>query len=132
MPFFLVTAGSGWIAALLLGVNVSVPYVIRSLRGEAGAGFFRLRLHYLLGVVIPAVALFHAWLPMSLGALRGFDRTGLLLATAALLSMLWQVALGISLRHAKGANRRQARRLHFCTMTVILGLVAVHIVLNRA
>jgi hypothetical protein len=112
MPFFLVTAGSGWIAALLLGANVSVPYVIRSLRGEPGAGFFQLRLHYLLGVVIAAVALFHAWLPMSLGPLRGFDRTGLLLATAALLSLLWQVALGISLRQTKGAYRRQARRLH--------------------
>ena len=130
MPLFLLTAGSGWIAALLLGANVSAAYFIRSTQGGPAAYFSRFRVHYALGLLIPAVTIFHAWLPMSAGRMRGFGSTGLLLATAALFIMFWQVALGISLRDAQGAVRSHLRRLHFATMALIVSLVAMHILLN--
>jgi hypothetical protein len=132
MSLFVLTAGSGWLAALLLGANVSVPNLIRSMQGGLAGPLPRLPLHYALGFLIPAVAFVHAWLPMSLGRMSTFGRTGLLLATAALLIMLGQIALGVSLRDAKGAKRRRARRLHLCTMVLILALIGMHVVLNRA
>jgi hypothetical protein len=132
MPLFLLTAGSGWLAALLLGVTVCVPYAMRSRCGGLGASLSRFRLHYVLGLVVVTVAFLHAWLPMSVGRMRASDQAGLLLASVALCILLWQVALGFSLRAARGADLSPRRRLHFWTMALIVGLVATHIVLNRA
>jgi hypothetical protein len=132
MMMFLWTALSGWLATLLLGAGVSLPYVIRSARQIAIPYLVRLRPHYWLGFTIPIVGFVHAWLPMSAGHIRGFNRTGLLLATAALVAMLWQIGLGLSLRNAEVPTRRKIRPLHFWTMVVTVGLVATHIVLNRA
>jgi len=129
---FLWTALSGWLATLLFGAGTSIPYFIKAVRPASGPYLAQLRPHYWLGFLIPASAFLHAWLPMSVGRIRGFDQTGLLIATAALFAMLWQLWLGITLRDAKGAERRKARRLHFRTMVLIAGLVATHIVLNRA
>jgi hypothetical protein len=129
---FLFTATTGWLATFLFGTVVSIPYATRALRSAGAKHFVRLWPHYWLGALVPAVAFFHAWLPMSDGHMRGFDMTGLLLATAALGVMLWQVGLGLSLRAAKGPTRRPSRQLHFWTMVLIAGLVATHIVLNRA
>jgi hypothetical protein len=128
---FLWTAISGWLATLLFGAGASIPYFVRAARPVTGPYLARLRPHYWLGFLIPAAAFLHAWLPMSAGRIRGFDQTDLLIATAALLAMLWQLALGIALRDAKGADRRKSRRLHFWTAALIAGLVAAHIVLNR-
>jgi len=71
-------------------------------------------------------------MPMSVGRVSRFDSAGLYLATAALFIMLFQVGLGMSLRGSTGKARRQGRRVHFWTMTLIVGLVAAHIFLNRA
>jgi len=129
MPLFLLTAGSGWIAALFSAPMCQSP-ISRSTQGGPATYFSRFRVHYALGLLIPAVAIFHAWLPMSAGRMRGFGSTGLLLATAALFIMFWQGALGISLRDAQGAVRSHLRRLHFATMALIVSLVAMHILLN--
>jgi uncharacterized membrane protein len=92
----------------------------------------RLRLHYVLGFLIPGLASLHAWLPMSRGALRATDVTGLLLATLALFILPGQAALGIVLRAARGAARERARRRHLGAMLLLLCLVVTHIALNRA
>jgi thiosulfate reductase cytochrome b subunit len=46
--------------------------------------------------------------------------------------MIYQVGLGMRLYFAQGAERRPARRAHFWTMALIVGLVTAHVVLNRA
>jgi hypothetical protein len=132
MLLFILTAASGWSAAILLGSNVALPYVARSMRGVPQAAAVRFRVHYLLGFLTPVLASLHAWLPMSRGALRATDVTGLLLATLALFILLGQAGLGIALRAARGAARDRARRRHFGAMTLILCLVAAHVALNRA
>jgi len=126
------TALSGWLAALLLGANAYSPYFIRATQGTVHARVALFRGHYALGLLIPAAAFVHAWLPMSVGRVSRFDSAGLYLATAALFIMLFQVGLGMSLRGSTGKARRQGRRVHFWTMTLIVGLVAAHIFLNRA
>jgi hypothetical protein len=132
MLLFVLTAASGWSAAILLGANVALPYILRSMRGMPRAACLRFRLHYVLGFIIPALASLHAWLPMSRGTMRASDLTGLLLATVALFILLAQAGLGIVLRAARGAGRNRTRSRHFWAMTVILCLVAAHIALNRA
>ena len=132
MASFVLTALSGWLAALLLGANACSPYLIRATQGVAQERPARFRLHYTLGLLIPAFAFVHAWLPMGAGLGRQLEQTGLLLATAALVIMLFQIGCGISLRGSQGSTRRIIRRLHFWTMALLIGLVTTHIILNRA
>ena len=126
MTLFLWTALSGWAVALLLGAGTSLPYLARALRKTG------LWPHYCIGLVLPSAATVHAWLPMSSMSIRHFDRTGLLLATAALLLMVWQAALGLTMRAAAGAQRCSVKRLHFGTMALLTILVIGHIALDRA
>lgn len=128
---FLETALLGWIAALLLGAGVSVPYIARATAGASPYGR-RLRPHYWIGFLILGASLLHAWFPMSHGEIHRYNQPGLLLATGALFVMFCQVALGIALRNASGHARRLCRRAHFWTMTILVGLMASHILLNRA
>jgi hypothetical protein len=128
---FLWTAISGWTATLLLGAGIGIPYFVRNTPAAAASVFARLRPHYRIGFLIPAISFLHAWFPMSAGRMRGFDRSGLLLATAALLAMCGQVGLGLTLRDSTGADHRRTQRLHFWSMAAIVSLVAAHIVFNR-
>lgn len=122
---FLATAFSGWAAALLFGVGVGVPYYVRTAPGAS------LTPHYGIGLLLPAAVLTHAWLPMASIPIRRFDLTGLWLATAALILMVAQAALGLALRQAAGAARGRLRRVHFVSMALIALLVALHIARNR-
>jgi hypothetical protein len=122
---FLATAFSGWAAALLLAVGIGVPYYVRRVPGAS------LKPHYGSGLLLPAAALAHAWLPMASMPIRRFDLTGLWLATAALVLMVAQAALGLALRPAAGATRGRLRRVHFVSMALIALLVASHIARNR-
>ena len=129
---FVWTAISGWMATVLLCVGVAIAYYVRSNRVVARSNRARLRPHYWIGFLIPAVAFVHAWIPMSSGRIRAMDQLGLVLATTALLVMLGQVALGVSLRLSMGTDHRTTKRIHFWTMATIAGLVSAHIMLNRA
>ncbi len=51
--------------------------------------------------------------------------------TGALLIVLWQIAVGLMPRKSTQSNRRALRRIHFWTMTLVAGLIMVHIALNR-
>lgn len=123
---FVFTALSGWLATLLLGVVIGFPYLARVLRARS------LKPHYWLGFLVPMIAFVHARLPMPSGRPSGSGLIGMLLATTALLLMVWQAGLGVSLRAAKGIERRSTRRIHFWTMLVTVCLVVGHIALNRA
>jgi hypothetical protein len=120
---FLWTAGSGWLAVLLLAMTVATPFVRRGLSGRW------LRVHYGLGCAVPALAAVHAWLPMS--ARLPIHQASLLIATAALFAMLVQAVVGAGLRPLKGLERRRTRRLHLWGMTAVAVLAATHVGLER-
>jgi len=123
---FLGTAFSGWAVGVLLGIGISLPYLARALHS------MRLRPHYWIGLILPAAATVHAWLPMAYLPIRRFDPTGLWLASAALPVMVWQAALGLALRSSAGGARGNLKRLHFGTMVLLVALVIGHIALDRA
>jgi hypothetical protein len=120
---FLWTALLGWAAALLFAFAVAIPYFVRA------TPLRRLWPHYMIGLFVPALALAHAWLPMSV-RLHGYDQLGLLLATAAFFALIQQAAQGLALRLTRGPSRTTARRAHFWTMAAIAALAGAHIVLN--
>jgi cytochrome b561 len=133
---FILSALTGWLAAIVLCVGAALPFVLRRTSGGDKTFAERLRLHYWLGFSIPAITFLHAWIPMSAGMARGVNATGLWLATVALLLMLIQIAWGVALRTAaragRTAGRNAARKTHFWMMTVIAALSAVHVILDRA
>jgi hypothetical protein len=98
MSEFLWTAFTGWGAAILFAVVLTLPYLLR--RTASGIAPYRQPLwpHYWLGYLLPIVTFAHSWLPMSKGDIRGLNVEGLWLGTIALLLMLWQIALGLILR----------------------------------
>jgi hypothetical protein len=128
---FVWTASSGWAATALLCGGIAIPYFVRSTRAAERSIRARLRPHYWIGMLVPAVSFVHAWLPMAAGRMRGLDPTGLALATMALLTMLGQVALGVSLRQSTGLVHRTTKRVHFWTMVALASLILAHILLNR-
>ena len=124
---FLWTASTGWIAVLLLAVASVLPFILRWLRAKGQNG---MRVHYLLGFAIPAVALIHSSLTMM--RMRGLDMTGIWFATIALVGLFVQMSLGIELRAPPWGKPRGLRRWHLVTMLATSGFIAGHIVLNRA
>jgi thiosulfate reductase cytochrome b subunit len=68
---------------------------------------------------------------MRSGNMRGINSSGVWIATIALLIVLWQIAVGLMLRDPTQSDRRMHRRTHFWTMTLVAGLIVVHIALNR-
>jgi hypothetical protein len=128
---FVWTALSGWAAVLLLATAIAIPYVLRSL-ASGDAPHTKLVVHYGFGCLALTAAFIHAWFPMSLGRARLYNETGLLVATLALLVMLWQVLHGFTVRASLGVARRAGRRAHHRTMLSISFLVLIHVALNRA
>jgi uncharacterized membrane protein len=123
---YLETALLGWLGLLLVAANVSLPYLLRR-----GRDYLKqMWPHYWIGYVLPALALWHAWIPMSKGNLQGMDVTGLWLATVAMLLLAIQATIGLLLRNAAGV-RGTLQRAHFWTMAVIGVLIVTHVVLNR-
>jgi hypothetical protein len=122
---FLATAFSGWAAVLLFGVGIGVPYYVRTTPGAS------LKPHYGIGLLLPAAALAHAWVPMASMPIARFDLAGLWLATAALVLMVAQAGLGLALRQAAGTTRGRLRRVHCVSMALIALLVTLHIARNR-
>ena len=131
MNDYLRTALSGWTAFLLFAAGLALPYLFR--RARAGGRPFLKRLwpHYWIGYALPVVAFAHAWLPMRTGNVRGMNMTGIWLATAALLLILWQITLGFLLRNPLQSSRRSLRTIHFWTMALLAGLILAHVALNR-
>ena len=131
MNDYLRTALSGWTAFLLFAAGLALPYLFRRTRAGGRPFLKRLWPHYRIGYALPVVAFVHAWLPMQTGNVRGMNMTGIWLATAALLLILWQITLGLLLRNPLQSSRRSLRTIHFWTMALLAGLILAHIALNR-
>jgi cytochrome b561 len=128
---YLRTALSGWIAFLLFAAALALPYLLRRSRASSTPFLKRLWPHYWIGYALPEVAFVHAWLPMRTGNLRGINMAGIWIATAALLLIVWQVAVGLLLRNPLHSSRRFLRTIHFWSMALLAGLIVAHIALNR-
>ena len=131
MSGYLQTAFSGWTGALLFGSGLAMPYLFRRLPGAKRPNLGRMWPHYWLGYLALLASFAHAWLAMRGGNMHGMNLTGVWIGTVALVVILWQVGVGLLLRHPVQANRRTLRRLHFCTMALVAGLIVVHVALNR-
>jgi hypothetical protein len=131
-PTFALAEVSGWAIALLTGVTISIPYLLRRRRGPAILE--RLRPHYWIGFTLAGLSLLHAGLAMSSIPTPGGAgwAAGIWVAFGALLLVFGQVSIGAGLRTLRGAERRRRRRLHFATMTVLVAAGLAHIVLNGA
>ena len=91
----------------------------------------RLWPHYWIGYLLPILTLIHAWLPMRNGNMNGLNMTGLWLATIAMLLLIWQVGVGVTLRYFGGSQSRMLQTTHFWSMTVLATLIVGHVMLNR-
>lgn len=131
MNEYLGTALNGWAGVMFFGAGLMMPYLLRKLPGAKAPYLRRLWPHYWLGYLALIVSFVHAWLAMRSGNMRGINSSGVWIATIALLIMLWQVAVGLMLRDPTQSDRRMLRRTHFWTMTLVAGLIVVHIALNR-
>jgi hypothetical protein len=139
MNTFFFTSASGWIAVILIGIGAVLPYLLRrswlSLRLGIAQGFNapylkRMWAHYWAGYLVAGLSFVHAWVPMRAGQVRRANMTGLWLATAALLLLLVQLALGVALQDSRLEQRRAIRGWHYWVMVAVVLLVAGHVFLN--
>ena len=131
MNDYLQAAFSGWVAVALFGSGLAMPYLLRKTRGANTPYLRRMWPHFWLGYLAFLVSFVHAWFTMRSGNMHGISVAGVWIATIALLFMLWQIAVGLMLRNPTQSNRSALRRTHFWTMTLVAGLIAAHIALNR-
>jgi cytochrome b561 len=123
---------SGWVVAVLTGVTITLPYLLRRRLRWAGPYLERLRPHYWIGFTIAGLSLIHAGLAMSSGPIPGgVDWTvGIWVATGAMLLVFGQLSLGLGLSRPVAPERKRRRRLHFLTMTLLVAGGGAHAVLN--
>ena len=131
MNDYLQTAFSGWTGVLLFGSGLAMPYLLRRSPGAKALYLQRMWPHYWLGYLTFFASFSHAWFAMRSGNMRGMNLSGVWVATLALFVILWQIGVGLLLRAPAQSNRRSLRRLHFWTMALVAGLIAVHVALNR-
>jgi hypothetical protein len=131
MNDYLQTALSGWAGVLLFGSGLAMPYLLRRPPGTKVPYLRRMWPHYWLGYLMLIASFEHAWFAMRNGNMRGMNLSGVWIATIALLVILWQIGIGLLLRDPAQSNRRALRRLHFWTMALVAGLIALHVALNR-
>jgi hypothetical protein len=133
------TSVSGWMAVILVGVEIVLPYLLGrtwlSVRLGLAQGFVlpylkRMRVHYWLGYLVVGLSFVHAWVPMQAGHVRGVSVAGLWLGTAALFLLAMQVALGLALRNPGLRERRETRRWHYGVMIGAVIVLAGHVWLN--
>jgi hypothetical protein len=139
MNSFFYTSASGWIAVILVGIEIALPYLLRrnwlSVRlGVAqtfGSPYLRrMSIHYWLGYLVAGLSFVHAWVPMQAGHMRRANMTGLWLATAALFLLGLQVALGLASRDSDLQGRRVVRGWHYWVMVAVVLLLTGHVWLN--
>jgi hypothetical protein len=136
MTTFDTTRLLGWLSVILLGTIVAIPYTSASgLRAGPGPGSVlsptrRMAFHYWLAPLLALGSFAHAWIPMASHHMPRTNLNGLWLATAALGVMLVQLALGVTLRFARGGAPNLLRRAHFTLMLGITALVLLHLWMN--
>lgn len=131
MDDYLLTAFSGWAGVMLFGSGLAIPYLLRRMPKAKLPYLQRMWPHYWLGYLAFFVSFAHAGLAMRGGNMRGINSAGVWIATVALLVILWQIAVGLMLKHPTQSSRCALRRLHFWTMALVAGLIVLHVALNR-
>jgi len=121
---YLVVALTAWMAVLLLGVEASLPYLLRRMRTTGTKLSFRERLrpHYWLGYALAALSTMHASLVGP--AMARSDAAGIWAATLAWGLIFLQVGLGLLLRNGGTAR---VRRTHFWSMVGLSALIVAHV-----
>ena len=135
-----ITSITGWIACVLIGLEILLPYLYRrnrlslwlgsAARAASAPYLKRLWPHYWLGYLLLVLGAIHTVVPIEAGHLRQWNITGLWIATVALLLLLLQGALGLWLQDSKLVGRALMRGWHFWLMFGIVLLVGVHVWLN--
>ena len=135
-----ITSVTGWIAFVLIGLEVLFPYLLRRNRlslwlgtAKIGTGTPYLRRmwpHYWLGYVLLLLSLIHSVVPMQAVDLRGMNMSGLWLATGGFLFLLLQSAIGLWLQDPALSERVTMRSWHYWLMFGVVILVGVHVWLN--
>jgi hypothetical protein len=108
-----------------------MPYLLRRSPGAKLPYLRRMWPHYWLGYLSFFISFAHAWFAMRGGNMRGMNLSGVWIATVALIVILWQISVGLLLRDPAQSKRLALRRLHFWRMTLVAGLIVVHVALNR-
>jgi hypothetical protein len=133
MIHFVLGSGLGWMAAILTGFEILLPYLLRSawLRPTDGATGYLTRMwpHYWVGYLLLALSFVHASVLMG-GPMVRANTAGITFATLAFCLLCVQVLLGLALQPGRTQNRRIIRRFHFWLMIVLSGSLIVHIWLN--
>jgi hypothetical protein len=140
MPAEDITSVTGWIALVLIGLEVLLPYLLRRNRmstwlgsAKIGAGkpyLKRMWPHYWFGYLLLLLSLIHSVLPMQAMNLRGQSMLGLWLATGGFLFLLLQSALGLWLQDSSLLGRATMRSWHYWLMFGVVVLVCIHVWLN--
>ena len=144
------TEWTGWLVAILLGVQIALPFLLRrvspqTMSARASQGTITkpkkvapttksMGWHYLLGFAVPLAALAHGWIPMASGHMPHTSMTGLWLATFALGLLFVQPLIGLATRQEGGGETNTARlalrRVHLVAMLLITALALSHMLMN--
>jgi hypothetical protein len=135
---FFYTSTLGWLASILLGAGILLPYLLRRTALSQWLGtarsekpyLQRMWAHYCIGYLVALLALMHAWIPMQAGGARGANMAGLWIATVSLILLFLQSVLGLGLKANVSPDRQCNRRIHYWVMLGIVLTVAAHIWLN--
>src|SRR5579872_92430 len=134
MPAYLVGSVAARIATVLCVIVIALPYGLRRNRVSEWLGIqpragvsYRARMwpHFWMGYVILALSIAHVGLAMS--AMGRANPTGILAATAAFFLLLFEIALGLTLRKPSAASRKSLLRIQFWMMVAFLAMLAVHV-----
>ena len=130
MLAYLVGSLAGRVATVLCIVVVALPYVLRRKRASSlspAPYLRRLWPHFWVGYAIAALTVVHVG--MVTGAMARANIAGIWAATVALLLMVLEIVVGLSLREVS-AERHAGRRWHFWIMIAFVASLGVHLVLN--
>jgi hypothetical protein len=138
MNYFL-TSFSGWLATILIGLEILLPYLLRRSRLSDSLGFSagfvrpylqRMKIHYWLGYLVLILSGSHAWIAMEAGNGSRNNGFGIWYATATLGLLALQNGVGFALQRPEVSLRKYIRGWHYRIMTAIVLFAAAHIWLN--
>lgn len=127
MPTIYFSSASAWLALMLIGATITVPYIMHA---WSGTFLRRMRLHMWLGYVIIVLVVAHAMAAMSAGGISRINQTGLWAATLALVLIVVQLILGLQLAQPACQKRSIIRRWHFWIMIGLIVTALSHTILN--
>jgi len=137
MLAYVVGSVAARIAVVLCGVVIALAYLQRRGRLSRDLGIARqhsvpylrwLWPHFWTGYFAGGLTVVHVG--ASMGAMERANAAGIWAATGALLLLVFEVAVGLSLRGGGLVARRTLRRVHFWTMICFASLLGVHLWLN--